>query len=165
MPLLIRESKLTKHQNLTKIMYTDYRCPMKLFVYRNSKLLGLGRQFEQINFGAFGVFSADFDLGLRFEFEPQRIWDLANVCPQSVCQGKQAKGKMNDIACLQILAFTNNKRRPSQLGSMVPRNVALSNLLQAKHTEVSVPSVVAFLGFQVPKIFSSCPEIFVNALF
>ena len=138
---------------------------MKPFFIEIPKLLGLGRQFEQINFGAFGVFSADFDLGLRFQFEPQRIWDLANVCPQSVCQGKQAKGKMNDIACLQILAFTNNKRRPSQLGSMVPRNVALSNLLQAKHTEVSVPSVVAFLGFQVPKIFLSRPKFFVKVVF
>jgi hypothetical protein len=30
---------------------------MKPFFHRNPKLLGLGRQIEQINYGAFGVFS------------------------------------------------------------------------------------------------------------
>jgi hypothetical protein len=32
---------------------------MKPFFYQNPKLLGLGRQFGQIKFGAFGVFSAN----------------------------------------------------------------------------------------------------------
>ena len=35
------------------------RTPNEAFFHRNPKLLGLGRQFGQINFGAFGVFSAD----------------------------------------------------------------------------------------------------------
>ena len=82
---------------------------------RTPNLLGLGRQFWQINFGAFGVFSADLSapilvlsvpcpcfplinhyfykkpslyiqipniyLWLWFEFGPQRIRDLAIVCP------------------------------------------------------------------------------------
>ena len=94
--------------------------PIEAFFHRNPKLLGLGRQFGQINFGAFGVFLADLSasilvieslncpcfplinhyfykklslyiqipniyLGLGFEFEfefgPQRISDLAFVCP------------------------------------------------------------------------------------
>ena len=32
---------------------------MKPFFHQNPKLLGLGRQFGQINFGAFGVFLAN----------------------------------------------------------------------------------------------------------
>jgi hypothetical protein len=32
---------------------------LEAFFHRNPKLLGLGRQFGQINIGAFGVFSAD----------------------------------------------------------------------------------------------------------
>ena len=35
------------------------RTPNEAFFNRNPKLLGLGRLFGQINFGAFGVFSAD----------------------------------------------------------------------------------------------------------
>ena len=35
------------------------RTPKEAFFHRNPKLLGLGRQLVQINFGAFGVFSAD----------------------------------------------------------------------------------------------------------
>ena len=37
--------------------YTDYGRPMKPFFHPNPKLLGLGRQFRQINFGTFGVLS------------------------------------------------------------------------------------------------------------
>ena len=39
---------------------TDYERPNEAFFHRNPKLLGLGRQFGQINFGAFGVFSANY---------------------------------------------------------------------------------------------------------
>jgi hypothetical protein len=35
------------------------RTPNEAIFHRNTKLLGLGRQFGQINFGAFGVFSAN----------------------------------------------------------------------------------------------------------
>ena len=35
------------------------RTPNEAFCHRNSKFLGLGRQFGQLNFGAFGVFSAN----------------------------------------------------------------------------------------------------------
>ena len=35
------------------------RTPDEAFFHRNPKLLGLGRQIEQINFRAFGVISAD----------------------------------------------------------------------------------------------------------
>ena len=38
---------------------TDYGPPIS-YIRRYSKLLGLGRQIGQINFGAFGVFSADY---------------------------------------------------------------------------------------------------------
>ena len=37
---------------------TDYGCPMKPFFIKIHKLLGLGRQIGQINFGVFRVFSA-----------------------------------------------------------------------------------------------------------
>jgi hypothetical protein len=33
--------------------------PNEAFFYQNTKPLDLGRQFGRINFGAFGVFSAD----------------------------------------------------------------------------------------------------------
>jgi hypothetical protein len=33
--------------------------PNEAFFHRNTKLLGLGRQFGQINFGAFGVLLVD----------------------------------------------------------------------------------------------------------
>ena len=36
---------------------TDYGRANKAFFRRNPRLLGLGRQFRQINFGVFGVFS------------------------------------------------------------------------------------------------------------
>ena len=79
--------------------------PNESFYHQNSKLLGLGRQFEQMNFWAFGVFLADLSapflvlrvpcpcfplikipdtnlgLGFEIEFGLQRIWDLAIVCP------------------------------------------------------------------------------------
>ena len=70
------------------------RMPNKAFFQQNHKLLGLGRQFGQIDFGAFGVFSANYFnkklslyiqipniyLGLGVEFRLQRIRDLAIVC-------------------------------------------------------------------------------------
>ena len=38
---------------------TVYERPMKPFFHQNPKLMGLGRQFGQINFVAFGVYLAD----------------------------------------------------------------------------------------------------------
>ena len=89
------------------------RMPNEAFFHRNDKLLGLGRQFGQINFGALGEFSyalsapililwvpcpcfplinhyfykklsiytqiPNIFLGLGFEFEHQRIRDIAIV--------------------------------------------------------------------------------------
>ena len=94
---------------------TPTRTPNEAFFHWNPELFGLGRHVGQINFGAFGVFSAKLSapilvqwvpcpcfplfnhhfckklrlfihipniyLGLEFEFRPQRIWDLASVCP------------------------------------------------------------------------------------
>jgi hypothetical protein len=84
---------------------------MKPFFHWNPKLLGLGRQVGQMNFGAFGVFSAKLSAPilahvfhcsivistkklslyihipnkyLGFEFGPRRIRDLAFMCPYSV---------------------------------------------------------------------------------
>jgi hypothetical protein len=86
------------------------RMPNEAFFHQNPKLLSLGRQFGPISFG---VFSADLSapilvctvtplsmfsinqtlipniylglgLGFEFEFGPQRIRDLAIVCPYSV---------------------------------------------------------------------------------
>ena len=86
----------------------------KAFLHQNPKLLGLSRQFGQINVGAFGVFSnnpsapilvlwvpcpyfpfykqlslyiqiPNINLGLGFG--PQRIRDLAIACPLSVSVG------------------------------------------------------------------------------
>ena len=55
----------TKYNYLSSLAFlgfiaiTDYGRPMKPFFHRNPKLLGFGRQFGQINFGAFEVFSAN----------------------------------------------------------------------------------------------------------
>ena len=38
---------------------TDYERPIQPFIHKNPKVLGLGRHFGQINYAAFGVFSAD----------------------------------------------------------------------------------------------------------
>ena len=96
---------VSKHQGL--------RTPNEAFLHRNPKLLGLGRQFEQIYVGAFGAIFSQFisthfgtvsplsmfsinqplilqklslyiqipNIYLGFEFGPQRIRDLAIVCP------------------------------------------------------------------------------------
>ena len=78
--------------------YTDYGRQMKrFFFHQNPKGLGLGRQFGQIKFGAFGVISAALSAPILllvhvfylqktlypmgFEFGPQRIRALAIVCP------------------------------------------------------------------------------------
>ena len=47
------------------ILHTDYGHQIKPFFHQNPKRLGLGRQFGQISFGAFGVFSADFSAPIR----------------------------------------------------------------------------------------------------
>ena len=41
---------------------TDYGRPNEIFFHCNPNLLGLGRQFGQINFGAFGALLADLSV-------------------------------------------------------------------------------------------------------
>ena len=52
---------------------TDYGRPMKPFFHWNPKLLELGRQIGQINFGAFGIFSAELSVPILVHWVP---------CPQ-----------------------------------------------------------------------------------
>ena len=104
----------SEETSLLIVKITDYRHPMKPF-QQNLKLLDLGRQCGQKNFGTFGVFWANLSapilvhwvpcpcfplinhyfykkislyiqmpnnyLALGLEFGPQRIRDLAIVCP------------------------------------------------------------------------------------
>ena len=93
---------------------TDYGQPMKPFVHRNPKLLGMGRHLGQINFGGFWVFSINQPLFLQktmplypnpkylFEFGTQRIRDSAIVCPQSVTH-KICFSKVNSSFPLTLL--------------------------------------------------------------
>ena len=87
------------------LQYTDYGRPMKLFFI---EIQNLGRQIGQIHFGAFGVFLANLSAPIlilcplsmfsinqplflqktrplypnpKYLFGPQRIGDLAIVCP------------------------------------------------------------------------------------
>ena len=57
---------------------TDYKRPMKPFFQRNSKLLGLGRQVGQINFGAFGIFSVDLSAPILIQWVPCPCFLLIN---------------------------------------------------------------------------------------
>ena len=52
---------------------TDYGSPMKPFFHWNPKLLELGRQIGQINFEAFGIFSAELSVPILVQWVP---------CPQ-----------------------------------------------------------------------------------
>ena len=81
--------------------------PNDAFFHWNAELLGLGRQIGQINSGAFGVFSAELSppilvhwvpniyLGLGFEFGPQKIRNLAIMCPKSVVLNMVQKVKLS----------------------------------------------------------------------
>ena len=61
---------------------TDYGRLLKPFFHQNPKLLGLGKQFGQINFGAFRIFqSPKSQIFIFFKFVLQRPRDLAIVCP------------------------------------------------------------------------------------
>ena len=51
-------------------MYHGLRTPNEAFFHRNPKLLGLGKQFGQINFGAFGVFSANLSAPILVQWVP-----------------------------------------------------------------------------------------------
>ena len=51
------------------------RTPNEAFFHWNPKLLGLGRQIGQINFGAFGVFSAELSVPILVQWVP---------CPQII---------------------------------------------------------------------------------
>ena len=53
----IRVRKYSRYMSM--IWDTGYGCPMMPFFHWNPKVLGLGGQIVQINFGAFGVFSAE----------------------------------------------------------------------------------------------------------
>ena len=83
---------------LCNVLLHGLRMPNEAFFHWNPIFWGLGRQIREINFGAFGVFSADLsapilalwvpfpcfsfpNIYLGFEFGPQRIRDLAIVCP------------------------------------------------------------------------------------
>ena len=55
------------------------RTPNEAFFHQNPKLLGLGRQFGQINFVAFGVFSADLSpsiLVLQYTVSPLSMFSI-----------------------------------------------------------------------------------------
>ena len=66
--LKIKNSYLKRNKNSSFSFFKVFLCLFKLthglwlpneaFFCRNPKLLGWGRQFRQINFGSFGVFSA-----------------------------------------------------------------------------------------------------------
>ena len=45
------------------------RTPNEAFFHQNPKLLGLDRQFGQVNFGAFSVFSANLSAPMGHECE------------------------------------------------------------------------------------------------
>ena len=57
---------------------TDYGRLMNLFFHQNPKLLGLGRQIGQINFGAFGVFSAKLSAPSLVQWVPCPCFPLFN---------------------------------------------------------------------------------------
>ena len=113
------QAKNENHSNFNAVYFCTYiskhglRMPNEAFFHWNPKVLGLGRQIGQINFGAFGIFliklsasilvqwfpcpyfplfnhyfykklSLDIhipniNLGLVFEFGPQRIRDLVKI--------------------------------------------------------------------------------------
>ena len=51
---IVASNMPNKYQIMSGLaIITDYGRPMKPFFHRNPKLLGLSRQFEQINFGYF----------------------------------------------------------------------------------------------------------------
>ena len=52
--------------------------PNEAFFHRNPKLLGLGRQFGQINFGAFEVFLADLSAPILVLWVPCPCFPLIN---------------------------------------------------------------------------------------
>ena len=54
------------------------RTPNEDFFHRNPKLSGLGRQFGQINFVAFGVFSADLSAPILIQWVPCPCFPLIN---------------------------------------------------------------------------------------
>ena len=69
---------LKSTQYLLNACTTDYRRPMKPFFHRNSKLLSLGRQFGQINFGAFGVFLANLSAPILVQRVPCPCFPVIN---------------------------------------------------------------------------------------
>ena len=56
----------------------DYGHPMKPFFHPNPQLLGLGRQFRQIKFGAFGVFLANLSALILVKWVPCPCFPLIN---------------------------------------------------------------------------------------
>ena len=56
------------------------RTPNEAFFHRNPKLLCLGRQFGQINFGAIGVFSADLSASILVLWVPCPCFPLIKNC-------------------------------------------------------------------------------------
>ena len=66
--IIVIQEKNTHAFEIELWVATDYGHPMKLF--QNPKLLGLGRQFRQINLGAFGVFSSNISLPISVQWVP-----------------------------------------------------------------------------------------------
>ena len=59
--MLVNQNKNAHSENISTCggQIHGLRTPDEAFFHRNPKLLGLGRQIGQINFGAFGVFSSN----------------------------------------------------------------------------------------------------------
>ena len=54
------------------------RTPNEAFFHQNPKVMGLGRQFVQINFPAFGAFSADLSAPILVQWVPCPCFPLIN---------------------------------------------------------------------------------------
>ena len=74
--IIVIQEKNTHAFEIELWVATDYGHPMKLF--QNPKLLGLGRQFRQINLGAFGVFSSNISLPISVQWVPCPCFSLIN---------------------------------------------------------------------------------------
>ena len=123
--------------------------------HQNTKLLGFGRQFGQINFGAFGVFSVNLSAPIFFAVSPLSmfsinqifIWDwdlnLAIVCPQS----------MLSLLWTTLVHFLVNKLSALVFGCNVcvmksDSNLEGSSCLRIHHlSQVTLSQFVSYIKF------------------
>ena len=70
--------KIEPNQHELNRLTHELRTPNEAFFNWNPKLLGLGWQFGQINFGAFGVFSADLSAPILVPWVPCPCFSLIN---------------------------------------------------------------------------------------